>query len=118
VATIGSHVDLMPTLAHLLELPPAPSWEGRSLFEAGRPPRAYFYAANDDYLLGVREANWKYIYNVTRGRDELYDLARDPREQHNLAEQHPQACQRLRRHLAAWRSYVKAQLDRLRPRSG
>jgi len=116
VATIGSHVDVMPTLAHLLGRPPAPTWEGRSLFEKDRPPRAYFYAANDDYLLGVREANWKYIYNVTRGRDELYDLARDPDEQHNVAKQNPEVCQRLRRHLAAWRSYVKGQLDRLKPR--
>jgi arylsulfatase A-like enzyme len=115
IASIGSHVDLMPTIAHLLGRPPAPSWEGRSLFERDRPPRAYFYAANDDYLLGVREANWKYIYNVTRGRDQLYDLARDPDEQRNVAKQNPEVCQRLRRHLAAWRSYVKGQLDRLKP---
>lgn len=116
VATIGSHVDVMPTLAHLLGIAPARSWEGRSLFESDRPPRAYFYAANDDYLLGVREANWKYIYNVTRGREELYDLAKDPDEQQNVAKQNPEVCQRLRRHLAAWRSYVKGQLERLRPR--
>ncbi|HET7293123.1 MAG TPA: sulfatase-like hydrolase/transferase [Vicinamibacteria bacterium] len=115
VATIGSHVDVMPTIAHLLDLPPAPTWEGRSLFEKDRPPRAYFYAANDDYLLGVREGNWKYIYNVTRGRDELFDLARDPDEQTNLASQNPELCRRLRRHLAAWRSYVKGELERLRP---
>ncbi len=115
-ATIGSHVDVMPTIAHLLGVPPAPSWEGRSLFEKGRPPRAYFYAANDDYLLGVREANWKYVYNVTRGRDELFDLGRDREEQRNLASQHPEIGERLRRHLAAWQHYVKGQLDRLRPR--
>jgi arylsulfatase A-like enzyme len=115
VATIGSHVDVMPTIAHLMGLEPASSWEGRSLFEKDRPPRAYFYAANDDYLLGVREANWKYIYNVTRGRDELFDLARDPDEQTNVAKENLEICRRLRRHLAAWRSYVKGELDRLRP---
>ena len=64
----------------------------------------------------MREANWKYIYNVTRGREELYDLAKDPDEQQNVAKQNPEVCQRLRRHLAAWRSYVKGQLERLRPR--
>ncbi len=115
VAGIGSHVDVMPTIAHLLGVSPAPSWEGRSLFESGRAPRAYFYAANDDYLLGVREESWKYIYNVTRGRDELYDLENDPREQRNVAAEHPEVCRRLRRHLAAWRSYVKGELFRLRP---
>lgn len=115
VATIGSHVDVMPTIAHMMGLAPVSTWEGRSLFEKDRPPRAYFYAANDDYLLGVREANWKYIYNVTRGRDELFDLARDADEQSNVAKQNPEMCRRLRRHLAAWRSYVKGELDRLRP---
>lgn len=115
VATIGSHVDVMPTLAHLMGRPPAASWEGRSLFDRERPPRAYFYAANDDYLLGVREANWKYIYNVTRGRDQLFDLAKDPDEQRNVAAAEPEICQRLRRRLSAWRSYVKGQLERLKP---
>ena len=63
----------------------------------------------------MREGNWKYVYNVTRGRDELFDLARDPDEQTNLAKQNPEVCRRLRRRLAAWRSYVKDELDRLRP---
>jgi arylsulfatase A-like enzyme len=115
VATIGGHVDINPTVAHLLGVPPAPSWEGKSLFDPGRAPRAYFYAANDDYLLGVRENDWKYIYNVTRGRNELYDLARDPDEQTNVALQNAELCLRLRRRLAAWRDYAGRQLARLRP---
>jgi len=109
-AVIGSHVDVNPTLADLAGLRPAPSWEGRSLFEAGRRPRAYFYAANDDYLLGVREGEWKYIYNATRGRDELYHLASDPDERHNRAAERPEDCRRLRRRLAAWRDHAGRQL--------
>src|SRR5262249_26916957 len=78
--TIRGHVDLNATVAHLLGAPLAASWEGRSLFDPARAPRTYFYAANDDYLLGVREGRWKYIFNATRGRDTLYDLEHDPDE--------------------------------------
>jgi arylsulfatase A-like enzyme len=115
-ATIGGHVDLNPTLAELMGVEPAGSWQGRSLFAAGRPPRAYFYAARDDYLLGLRENDWKYVYNATRGRDELYDLASDPHESHNVADRHPGVCERLRRRLAAWRDHAARQLRQaLRP---
>jgi arylsulfatase A-like enzyme len=109
-AVVGSHVDVNPTLADVLGLPPSPSWHGRSLFDRLRPPRAYFYAANDDYLLGVREGDWKYIYNATEGRDELYNLKTDPAEGRNAAKQEAQRVRRLRQRLAAWKHDVGRQL--------
>lgn len=115
VATIGSHADLNPTVADLLGLAPPEGWQGRSLFDPSRPPRAYFYAASDDYLLGVREEGWKYVYDATTGRDELYDLPSDPAERRNVAAQHPERCGRLRQRLAAWRDYAGRQLARARP---
>jgi len=112
--TVGSHVDLNPTVADLLDLPPPGTWHGRSLFDRLRPPRAYFYAANDDYLLGVREGDWKYIYNGTAGREELYDLSADPDEQRNVAGQQPERGRRLRQRLAAWKHYVGHELAEIR----
>ena len=109
-AVVGSHVDVNPTLADLLGLPPSPSWHGRSLFDRLRPPRAYFYAANDDYLLGVREGDWKYIYNATEGRDELYNLKVDPAEGRNAAKEQKERVRRLRQRLAAWKHDVGRQL--------
>jgi arylsulfatase A-like enzyme len=109
-ATIGGHVDVNPTVADLLDLPPAPSWQGRSLFAPGRPPRTYFYAARDSYLLGVRENALKYVYDATRGRDALYDLAADPDERRNLAADHSDTCRRLRSRLAAWRDFAARKL--------
>ena len=35
-------------------------------------------------------------------RQELYDLERDPAEQHNLAASEPERCARMRQRLAAW----------------
>ncbi|PYR51555.1 MAG: hypothetical protein DMF89_05400 [Acidobacteria bacterium] len=100
--TIGSHVDIAPTIAELTGLPIAPDWQGRSLFDARRAPRAYVYVAEDQFRLGVREGNWKYIFDLREGVDELYDLDRDPTEQRNLARLEPERCARLRQRLAAW----------------
>ncbi len=112
--TIGSHVDLNATVADLAGLPGDPSWHGRSMFAPGRPPRAYFYAANDDYLLGVREDQFKYVYNLTAGKEELFDLSKDPDEQVNVAADHPLKCQRLRQRVAAWREHEALHLAELR----
>lgn len=114
VKTLGSHVDVSPTIADLVGLPPAEPWHGRSVFDRTRSPRAYFYAAHDDYRLGVREGERKYIYNATAGTDQLYDLATDPTEQQNLAAQFPDECHRLRQRVAAWREFVRRDLEAMR----
>jgi arylsulfatase A-like enzyme len=114
VKTVGSHVDVSATIADLVGLPPAESWHGKSLFDRTRSPRAYFYAAHDDYRLGVREGERKYIYNATTGTDLLYDLATDPTEQQNLATQFPDECRRLRQRVAAWREYVRRDLEAMK----
>ena len=117
-ATIAGHVDVNPTILDILGVPAPSSWEGRSVFAPGRPPRAYFYAANDDYLLGVREGPFKYIYNVTRGREELYDLVHDPDEQTNVAGVYPGRCRVLRQRLAAWKHHAAGTLERARDKMG
>jgi arylsulfatase A-like enzyme len=112
--TVGGHVDINPTITDLMGWPASPTWQGHSLFDPTRPPRTYFYAANEDYLLGVREGDWKYIYNATRGREELYDLARDLDEKQNRAAEEPERCRRLRQRLAAWKDHTGRHLARLR----
>jgi arylsulfatase A-like enzyme len=111
--TVGSHVDLAPTIAELIGVPAPPDWTGRSLFDDRHPHRAYFYVAEDHFRLAVREANWKYIYSVRDGRDELYDLDADPLEQHNVAEDYPARCDRLRQRLAAWTEANRRQYERV-----
>ncbi len=100
---IGSHTDLAPTVLDVLGLPPPKEWDGRSLFAAERPPRTYLFAAAwGQYLLGVREEDWKYIYDARGGREELYDLSTDRDEQKNLAASQTERACRLRQRLAAW----------------
>jgi arylsulfatase A-like enzyme len=101
-SVIGSHVDLAPTIADVAGLTPAPDWHGRSLLDTSRPPRAYFYVAEDHFRLGVREGAWKYIFDLREGTEELYRLDLDPTEQRNLASAERARCARLRQRLAAW----------------
>jgi arylsulfatase A-like enzyme len=111
--TIGGHVDLAPTIAALAGLPAAPDWQGRSLFDANRVPRAYFYVAEDHFMLGLREENWKYTFDLREGVEELYNLTADPTEQRNLAAAEPERCARLRQRLAAWTDANRRQYDKM-----
>jgi phosphoglycerol transferase MdoB-like AlkP superfamily enzyme len=110
--TIGGHVDLAPTIAELAGVAPAPDWQGRSLFDPQRAPRAYFYVAQDEFKLAIREGSWKYILDLRAGSDELYDLDHDPTEQHNVAAANPERCVRLRQRLAAWAEANRRQYGR------
>ncbi|MFH1681530.1 MAG: sulfatase-like hydrolase/transferase, partial [Candidatus Eisenbacteria bacterium] len=101
-------VDLLPTVAELLSLNADPSWQGRSLiplFAAGaypenRPQYTETVFGNVTYnwspLYSLREGDWKLV----RGsRTELFDLASDPAEKHDLASEQPDVVLRLRREL-------------------
>lgn len=110
-STLGGHVDLAPTIAELAGLAAAPDWQGRSLFDTTRAPRAYFYVAEDHFTLGVREGDWKYIFDLREGTEELYDLAHDPSEQRNVVKAQPERASRLRQRLAAWAEANRRQYD-------
>ena len=97
------------TILDLLEIAAPGTWQGESLMRPGRRERAYFFGSADEYLLGVRDRDWKYILNTTKDRDELYDLASDPTEQRDLARERREDANRLRRRTAAW---VRSQMDR------
>jgi len=103
IETVGAHVDLNPTIVDLLGISPRPEWQGHSLFDPQRPPRAFFMAnVSSDYLFGMRESSWKYMLNATTGQELLFDLSRDRDEQENLAGAEPKRCRRFRQRVSAW----------------
>ncbi|MFH1680006.1 MAG: sulfatase-like hydrolase/transferase [Candidatus Eisenbacteria bacterium] len=104
VAAPTETVDLLPTLAALLGIEADPDWPGRSLLplfdgreeEAERPLFGESLYGNIGYgwapLRSVRFGGWKLV----RGsRDELFDLANDPRETESRAGSEPEIVREL-----------------------
>jgi arylsulfatase A-like enzyme len=86
-------VDWMPTFASLAGADaPTPEWDGRDIWpvitggeESG--PRKLFWNFHGGDALGMRFGDWKLIIHEVGGvtRRELYNIADDPYEQHDLA---------------------------------
>jgi arylsulfatase A-like enzyme len=91
-ATPAYLLDIYPTLCELLGLPTPASVEGRSLVpqlhQPAAPGREQLYLAYQGCQRGLRRGHHKLIEYVVGGRHamtQLFDLAADPWEQHNLA---------------------------------
>jgi arylsulfatase A-like enzyme len=103
--TVGSQIDLSPMILDLLGIPAPAGWQGRSPMNSSQARRAYFFGIRNDYIYGVRDGVFKYIFNASQGRGELFDVATDPDEQADLAGSNPDLCTTLRERLAAWVEY-------------
>ncbi|NMC20695.1 MAG: DUF4976 domain-containing protein, partial [Thermogutta sp.] len=94
--------DLFPTLAQWLDVPLPGGVEGKSLLPVLRGEAAEVrdavYAAYRDWQRTVREKRFKLIrYHVGQDRrTQLFDLAEDPWELHNLADRPEYRAERAR----------------------
>jgi choline-sulfatase len=109
VSRVGARViDVAPTLLDLAGLPPLPGIDGRSLRPATtgdmRDEPAYVESLSPLLHLGWaplhawRTRRWKLI---EAPRVELYDLVEDPREEKNVAAEHRDVVDEMRRPLGA-----------------
>jgi glucan phosphoethanolaminetransferase (alkaline phosphatase superfamily) len=105
---VCGHIDLNPTIADLLGVSPSREWQGYSLFDPRRPSRAFFLTDAGEYLFGLREGPWKYLFEATDGKERLFDLSKDPDELHSVAAAEPERCQRMRQRIAAFVSFEEA----------
>jgi arylsulfatase A-like enzyme/Flp pilus assembly protein TadD len=95
VDTPVSHVDITPTILDLIGLAPPESIDGQSLLHPPPGDRPIYFEALDASLTrgwaplrGIVQGDWKYIDLPDA---ELYDLSRDPGEQHNRIDRDPHA---------------------------
>ncbi len=107
------NIDLLPTLADLLNLPAPKSWEGESFAEAVRTGRS---AGRDDLVLSqcchgcqraVRWGDWLYIrtwhdFFHLFPKEMLFNLKDDPHEERDLAAERPDICSEGARRYLAW----------------
>ena len=63
----------------------------------------------------MRSEQWKIVENFEDSSVELYDLANDPSEQKDLAQQDPERAAKMQKELAAWRVRVGAQMPTTNP---
>ena len=90
-----SLVDIFPTVLGLLGLAVPPAHDGRDLVAAGGGTASsevyaetmYPEAAGCSPLRALVDRRWKYVGGPAR--PELYDLAQDPKESHDVAAEHP-----------------------------
>jgi arylsulfatase A-like enzyme len=97
-------VDLLPTiLGHLRVAPPA-AIHGRNLLElvarpAEAPPPILSQDKHDRRRFAIIQGDRKLIMNLATGEQELYDLARDPEERHEMSRADPETTRALARML-------------------
>ncbi len=103
----ASLLDLAPTLLDFLGREIAPSFQGTTLLD-GRGRRVLFETDYGAGLAGLRDGNWKFIYDLDSKRAELFDLSHDPSEQKNLASAHVRLVGDYRKTLLAWLGAQKA----------
>ena len=102
---VGGQIDLAPTIVDLLGFEGAGTWQGYSLFDRARPGRVYFHSGWNDNRFGVREGDWKYVYNANTGVERLCDLRSDPLEMNEVSASFPDIHKALRQRTVAWIRY-------------
>jgi arylsulfatase A-like enzyme len=115
------NLDLLPTLAELLNIPIQPKWDGKSYKDA--------FVGEDcgrDYLVvsqcahvcqrGVRFDNWHYIRTYHDGyhlfpNEMLFDVENDPHEEYDLASERPDICSEAASKLLKWHDEAMASMN-------
>jgi len=91
-------LDLAPTICDSVGIIRSPAFRGKNLLEA----REGGIVSNTKYFLSYRTPDFKLIvHKEERGKDELYDLGKDPGERLDLAASRPEELGRMRRRLLA-----------------
>lgn len=111
-----NQLDILPTVLDLLGYGvTGGTYPGSSLVRPLPMDRAVYVSCfYDRTCLASIKNNEKYIYHFGNQEDEYFDLAEDPMETQNLADDHAEEIDRRRENLLSWRSKVNTIYERHR----
>jgi len=110
VSSFVDLVDLAPTIADVFGLPAqdarTPGFASHTLlplvFGAPGKEAVFSRTVGEKPQYALRDARFRFVFNTRYGQEELYDLARDPAEQVNVARPRPIVAAYYRQALAQW----------------
>lgn len=106
---VRQQIDLVPTMADLLGYGlEGGTLPGQTLLQPVPSDRRLYHAAwIENQSMAYREGHRKYLYHFRSQPVEVYDLAQDPYERHNLAATlSPEQTQQIELELLLWRQRV------------
>ncbi|MEN8205534.1 MAG: sulfatase-like hydrolase/transferase [Pseudomonadota bacterium] len=114
---IASIVDVMPTILELTGKDPSSyDGDGKSLLTNYSSRVAYFGTFFKGTTLGLRDQEYKYIYEAASGTSELYNLQNDSEEKVNVAQENLGRVEIYKSKVLAWAAYTKNKINNYRPR--
>jgi phosphoglycerol transferase MdoB-like AlkP superfamily enzyme len=109
-----SLVDTAPTILDLVGLPLPTEYQGKTALD-GRSRMALFYTDYSLPLVGLRDGQWKFIYELDSRRSKLYDLDADYHESKDFSASQPRLVAAYRDRLLEWstaqKTLIKGILD-------
>jgi arylsulfatase A-like enzyme len=105
VSRTVSLVDVAPTILDLLDIVPPAGYQGHSALD-GRPRLALFLTDYSLPLAGLVDGAWKAIEDLSTGRVQLFELARDTGETRDVS---AQFADRARAYAATLQGWAAAQ---------
>lgn len=114
IHSLGSQVDLLPTVMDFLNIQGVNHSVGQSLLRKNPSKKVYFHNPYGLKYFGLREENYKCIFTKESKEVELFDLAADKEEQKNLTEKHPMLVQQYLCDLMHFEDYFAAIYDNYR----
>ncbi len=108
ISSLGSQIDLLPTIMDLLQLQGINHSVGQSLMRKQQNKTVFFHNPYGLKYFGLRNEKYKCIYTKDSHEIELYDITKDHDEQTNIADLYPSLVKNYRSELLNYESYFSA----------
>jgi phosphoglycerol transferase MdoB-like AlkP superfamily enzyme len=110
-ATIGTVPDVLPTVLDIFNIRREKTNQpGISLLQPLEQRMIFFYSGHGGDKLGLRDGLFKFIYRRDLNYIQLFNLALDPDERNNIADQYPERIHFYKQKVLEWEKYANRTL--------